>query len=211
MGKIIRRILGVALAAGSLVLVSNANATLTLSLSGDGGCSTGPIVSAGTSVGFIGACGSIFTANITGGISTGIPSLDLGTTTATSSTTGNLTITLTEDGLLSPTGLTHWLAVFTGSWTTANPGTSVSSIDTVAGTPLPTLTSMINAFNLSTSANIPGVVAPYSLTLVITIHSTGANSFSLDEQLQKAPEPASMALLGIALLGMGLIRRRSQS
>lgn len=46
-------------------------------------------------------------------------------------------------------------------------------------------------------------VAPYSLTEVVTIHFTGFGAASFDTELKVVPEPATLTLLGLGVLGLG--------
>jgi hypothetical protein len=51
--------------------------------------------------------------------------------------------------------------------------------------------------------------APYSLTQVLTLVTTGATNFSGNFELQLVPEPASVALLGgVLLVTAGIVRKR---
>ena len=55
---------------------------------------------------------------------------------------------------------------------------------------------------------VPPITGPYSLTEVLTI-TAGSNSLtSIDAAIVDAPEPASLSLLGAALLALGMFRWR---
>jgi hypothetical protein len=66
----------------------------------------------------------------------------------------------------------------------------------------------------SNNNNIPAsLVAPFSLTevLMFTLGAGSEITFTGSADVKAAPEPASLALLGVGLLGVGFVARRKRS
>ena len=155
-----------------------------------------------------------FSSSIDVGTSTAIPSLDLSSVDISSTTPTTVVVYLTETNLTKPVPTTTWLTQFSGNWAGGAASVRLQTYfdpsNTAFGTTnlLADLNATSSPFALS-SALLANVTTPYAITEVLTITAHGAREhFSLDATLSDAPEPASIALVGVGITSLAWLRRR---
>jgi hypothetical protein len=146
------------------------------------------------------------------GTTSSTPSIDLHSIDLTSSSAATVVVKFTETDLSGPA---NWLTQFSGSWVggsaTVRLQTYLDPSNTAFGTgvTLGDLAASSTPFALSATA-ASGFGGLFSVTEVLTITAGAAGElFSLDGQLSDAPEPASIALIGVGLTGLAWFRRRN--
>jgi hypothetical protein len=169
----------------------------------------GDLLAADGQITFAGSVGSNWGLSVTTGLSDSpVGALHLNSVDVSTSTGGSLTITLTDDtfssprpveGFMSVGGLTSGTVEF---WGYVN-GVEVAHFDASSGDKFGSFAESSWFKGLNTSL-------PYTLTTVAKITHLGSGTTSFDQQLT-VPEPASVALLGLGILLMGISSLRLRS
>jgi hypothetical protein len=200
----------------ALASLSAAHATPILGIKLQSGASTFTSSSGPSPLTVVQSIGN-FTTTVNTGTATTLPAIDLSSVDIVSSAGGTLIITLSAKDFTNAIGARNWLTQFSGNFVsgaaTVSLATYLDNTDTLfgIGTALSVLTDTATPFALSNIHAASVTSSPFALTEVLTITTTGAAHVSLDGSITDAPEPASIAVLGAGLVGIGAVSRRRKA
>lgn len=185
-------------------------------------CNDGDLCDANASAGVVtysGGVGATWLVNVTTGIgypvlgSSAVPHMDLNSVNVTSNGGGSLTILFRQDGY-DPTGGTKASLLVGGTLGAGATAAFDAFYDPANGGALNTLIGSLGpfgpgpgAFSGSNNFGMGPIGSTFSLIQRAQITHRGNGSTSWDYEL-KVPEPGTLALLGLGLLGLGVSRRR---
>jgi hypothetical protein len=133
------------------------------------------------------------------------PILDLTTVDLTSDSGGTLTVSVSETDFTTASTALTFLSKITGIYVNshATMNTYLDTTNALFGTGTLLSTGLLD--NQSDLVSLPMVPGPYSLTGVITITASPHSLASIDAAIIDAPEPASLSVLGAALVALGMM------
>ena len=215
------RIMTAALLAGVLGSTSNAKAD-PISV-GFSTTSTPPVTAAASSLtgdlSYSTGVGSFSVNQITAIGTPGVPEPTLDTTSidVSSGGSGTLYVWITEQDISAPAGISNFLSGFTSNtWnglvTSVTETTYLSKNNALfGGTELATATFTTQSQSVNDTVASPDLTSPYSETVEYILTFAGQGSANDTIDMAAVPEPASLALLGMGIFGMGIFNARRRA